>query len=83
MALGDPHLLIATGVMGAMLLGSIVMMADMALHPHCRECYHCRKKETERQARAAEERHKNYHYWTDRRHWACQDKDCPGLKGRR
>lgn len=71
----DPHLLIATGILGAMLLGSIVMMVDMGLHPHCKECYHCQRREADRKAA---QRHVNYHYWTGRRSWDCKDPKCPG-----
>lgn len=74
----DPHLMIATGVLGAILLGAICMMADMALHPHCKECYHCRKKQADAEIVRKERRHKDYHYWD--RVWPCHDPECVGRK---
>lgn len=74
----DPHLMIATAVLGAMLLGAIAMMVDMHLHPRCPECYHCRKAAETLARDRAEKAHIDYHTWTDHRPWACEARDCPG-----
>ena len=72
------HLILASSVIGAILLGALAMVADAHRNPHCPECYHCRRKEQDRKDARAQRGHEDYHYWTDRRPWECHDPKCPG-----
>lgn len=74
------HLVLATAVIVSILGGAIAIAVDAHRNPFCKECYHCLKAKADRDAHAADVRHRDYHYW-DR--GACLGRECPGLKAKK
>jgi hypothetical protein len=72
------HLVIASAIIGAILLGALFMIVDAHRHPFCKECYHCLKAKADSDAAAADRKHREYHRMRDRQ--SCTGRECPVMK---
>ena len=74
----EVHLVLASAVIGAILLGALAMVVDAYRHPFCPDCYKCLKDKADREVVRLEKRHIDYHTWTDHMPHTCQARECPG-----
>lgn len=67
-------------VIAAITTAAILLMYNVHRNRSCPKCDHCKREARKQKEAGAEQRHKNYHFWTTTSASDCKDEDCIGRK---